>query len=185
MYQQISNTCRIAHFHLRNIGAVRKYVTREACEKLVHAFITSRLDYGNSLLYGTPDYHLARLQRIFNTAARILTLTPLSVDIIYVLHSLHWLPVKQRINYKILLLTFRALNGMAPAYLSDLLHFYSPAKNLRSAEKQLLVVPPTFMKTAGDRAFSSAAPILWNSLPFNMKEMCSLDSFKTSLKTSF
>ena len=74
MNQQINNMCRVAHFHLRNLGAIRKFITQDACEKLVHAFITSRLDYGNSLLYGIPDYQIYRLQRILHIAARIVTL---------------------------------------------------------------------------------------------------------------
>ena len=76
MKQQINNMCRVAHFHLRNLGAVRKFITQEACEKLVHAFITSRLDYGNSLLSGIPDYQIDRLQRILHIAARIVTRPP-------------------------------------------------------------------------------------------------------------
>jgi hypothetical protein len=181
--QQVNNICKVAHFHLRNLGAVRKFISQEACAKLVHAFITSRLDYGNSLLSGIPDYQIYRLQRILHIAARIVTLSPASHDITNVLQNLHWLPIKQRIRYKILLLTFRALQGTAPEYLSELLVYYKPEKNLRSAEKDLLVVPKTNLVSAGDRAFSAVAPKEWNKLPHHIKTTKTLGAFKTSIKT--
>ena len=162
---------------------MRKYISQEACAKLVHAFITSRLDYGNSLLSGIPDYQIYRLQRILHIAARIVTLSPASHDITNVLQNLHWLPIKQRIRYKILLLTFRALQGTAPEYISELLVYYKPEKNLRSAEKDLLVVPKTNLITAGDRAFSAVAPKEWNKLPHHIKTSKTLGAFKTSIKT--
>ena len=99
------------------------------------------------------------------------------------LQDLHWLPIKQRIRYKILLLTFRALQGTAPEYLSELLVYYKPEKNLRSAEKDLLSVPKTNLVTAGDRAFSVVAPKEWNKLPQHIKNAKTLSAFKTAIKT--
>ena len=183
MNHQISNICRVAHFHLRNLGAIRKFITQDACEKLIHAFITSRLDYGNSLLYGTPDYQINRLQRILHIAARIVKLPPPPHSITSILKSLHWLPVVQRIKYKILLLTFRAVNGIAPPYLSELLVPYCPPRNLRSTELALLTVPQTHLKTYGDRAFAAVAPKLWNELLLQIRDIQTLDTFKTALKT--
>ena len=183
MNQQVNNMCKVAHFHLRNLGAVRKFISQEACAKLVHAFITSRLDYGNSLLSGIPDYQIYRLQRILHIAARIVTLSPVSHDIINVLRNLHWLPIRQRIRYKILLLTFRALQGTAPEYISELLINYKPEKNLRSGVKDLLVVPKTNLVSAGDRALSVVAPKEWNKLPYHIKNTKTLSAFKKSIKT--
>ena len=98
-----------------------------------------------------------------------------------VLKKLHWLPVKQRVTYKILLLTFRALNGLAPIYIVDMLHRHRPARALRSANNDDLQVPSTSSRY-GDRAFAVSAPRLWNALPCELK-ITSLISFKRLLKT--
>ena len=89
---------------------------------VMHAFVTSRIDYCNGLLYGLPDCEITKLQRAQNAAARLLTSSRKYDHITPVLHELHWLPVKYRVHFKILLLTFKALNGMAPAYTSDLIN---------------------------------------------------------------
>ena len=98
-------------------GRIRKSITDDACEKLIHAFVTTRLDCDIANLYDLPDNQLHRVQRMFNIAARILTLTAKSDHITPVLRQLHWLPISQRIAYKILLLTFKALHGLAPQYI--------------------------------------------------------------------
>ena len=95
MMNQVTSLCKAAHFHLRNIGQIRKSITYEACEKLIHALITSRLDYCIATLYGITEAQHHRRQKMFNIAARILTLTPPSDDIETVLlGKLHWLPVQ-------------------------------------------------------------------------------------------
>ena len=114
---------------------------------VLHAFVTSRIDYCNGLLYGLPDCEIAKLQRVQNAAARL----PLSCKkynhITPILISLHWLPVRYRINFKILLLTFKALNGMAPSYIIDLIHIKTITRNsLRSTEGVLLKHPSGRMK---------------------------------------
>ena len=100
-----------------------------------------------------------------------------------VLRKLHWLPVEHRIRYKILLLTFKALNGHAPQYLSALISKYVPPRPLRSEDQYLLSSPRWRLETFGKRAFSKAAPTLWNPLPLSVKQAPSIDSFKTRLKT--
>ena len=99
-----------------------------------------------------------------------------------VLQDLHWLPVESRIKFKILLLTFKCLNNLAPEYLSELLNIYHPARPLRSSNNLNLDVPPTRLKSYGDRSFSKASPILWNPLPFEIKSASSLQTFKNKLK---
>ena len=178
----VSSLVRSCNWQLRRIGQLRKYVTTEAAEKLIHAFISSQLDNGNSLLFGLPDYQINRLQRIHNTAARILTLTDKYTHITPILESLHWLPVKYRIVFKILTLTYRCLNGLAPSYLSQLLTPYTPSRSLRSSNQLLLKVPKTKKKAYGDRAFQNAAPKLWNRLPLCIRQSTTLTAFKTRLK---
>ena len=101
------------------------------------------------------------------------------------LSSLHWLPVRYRIDFKIILFVFKSLNGLAPEYLSDLIQLHQPSKALRSASQVVLDVPRSFLKSRGDRAFSFAAPTLWNALPLSLRTANSLSSFKTLLKTHF
>ena len=107
-----------------HVNAVCKsaFLNKESTEKVVHALMTSRLDYCNSLLYGIPMKLIAKLQRVQNVAARIVTGSRKGDHITPVLYTLHWLPVKCRVEYKIGLLVFKCLHGMAPTYLSDVLH---------------------------------------------------------------
>ena len=123
---------------------------------------------------------LNRLQTVQNAAARLLTHTQKREHITPVLASLHWLPVHFRINFKILVLTFRALHGQAPPYISDLIIHHVPACTMRSSGQRLLEVPYTHFKTSGDRSVQAVAPILCNALPLSLR--CS-DSFRKQLKT--
>ena len=136
-----------------------------------------------SLLYGLPDTLLCKLQRVQNAAARLITRTQRRDHITPVLMELHWLPVEQRLTYKILLYTFKATKGDAPSYIGDLLEVHQPTRNLRSNARSLLVVPKTRTVTYGDRSFSSAAANLWNDIPESMKNANSIDIFKRQLKT--
>ena len=183
MDKHIKHVCKSTNFHLRNIGAIRNVLTDSSTEKLVHALITSRLDYCNSLLSGIPDSQINKLQRLQNNAARIVRRIGKYDHISPTLQSLHWLPVKQRIVFKTLLITYKALNGKAPRYLSDLLTQYKPSRSLRSADLHLLETPKSRTKTYGDRRFAAMAPRLWNNLPINLRTASSVDVFKKHLKT--
>ena len=183
MERHISSVCQKSYLHLRNIGKIRKFLSTEATKKVTHAFISSRLDYNNALLYGLPKSQLQRLQRIQNSAVRIVTKCKKSEHISPHLEELHWLPVTQRIKFKILTFAYKCLHGLAPDYLSDLLTLYSPTRNLRSSSAIQLVVPKTKLRKYGDRAFAKCAPVLWNNLPVDVKSATTIGSFKVSLKT--
>src|SRR4029434_5070092 len=123
------------------------------------------------------------LQYIQNSAARILMKVWKYEHITPILHSLHWLPVAFRIDYKVLILTYTCINGHAPPYLQELITPQTSTCTLRSSHSSLLRVPKTKLRTLGDRAFCSAAPRLWNSLPDHLRATQTLDSFKAGLKT--
>ena len=116
----VNNICKSASFAVRNIGKIRKYLTQADCERLIHAFVTSKLDSCNSILYGLPATELNKLQLIQNMAARLVTRSRKSEPIAPILCKLHWLPIEKRIIFKLLLITFKALHGQAPIYISEL-----------------------------------------------------------------
>ena len=95
----------------------------------IHAFVTSRLDNGNALLYGLSQNQISRLQHIQNTAARVVTLSRKSCHITPILKELHWLPVSQRIVFKLMLIVHKSFNNIAPIYISELLKVYTPSRN--------------------------------------------------------
>ena len=154
--KHVMNTCKMAFYHLQNIARIRNCFSQDDAETLVHAFISSKLDFSNALLYGLPKSVIDKLQYVQNCAARLVTRTRSSEHITPVLRRLHWLPVRQRITCKILLLTYKALNGMAPKYIADLLQPYTPTRQLRSSSKNLLVTPKSNLKFYGDRSFQVA-----------------------------
>ena len=183
MSSHISKSCGIAFYHLHNIRRIRKYLSLEATQALIHAFITSRIDYCNSLLYGIPDCQLNKLQHVLNASARLVCNAPRYCHITPLLRELHWLPIRSRVNFKLLLITFKAIHGLAPAYLSDMLHIKSTAYSLRSTESFQLAAPTVRTKvTLGDRAFVAAAPRLWNSLPKELRMLDNVNAFKRQLR---
>ena len=182
MHKNITKTCASCYFHLRNISSIRDSLTDEATIQLVHAFVSSRIDYCNSLLYGIPEYAIKKLQRVQNLAARVVTRSSKYSSITPTLKKLHWLPVKYRIIFKVVLLTFKALHGLAPNYLRTLLQSYIPSRSLRSETGNLLIMPKARRKL-GCQSFAVAAPKLWNDLPVNIRTTTSIVSFRSSLKT--
>ena len=152
---------------------------------MVHAFVSSRLDCNNSLLYGLPNSQLFPLQRIQNSAARLVTRCKRRDHVTPILRQLHWLPVQQRIQFKILM-TYKAYHGLAPVYICELISGLSRTTNvtLRSANRLLLNPGPRVHTSSyGGRAFSVAAPNLWNKLPDHIRRSPSLTVFKSRLKT--
>ena len=183
MKPNISNICKTASLSLSRIGTLYRYLDKNTILKLVHAFISSKLDYCNSILFGLPDREINRLQSIQNAAARLVSGTKKHEHIVPVLKSLHWLPVKARIEYKILLITFKIIRGHCPSYLNSLISFSDCGYHLRSASSNLLQLPRSRLKFYGDRTFSYAAPRLWNSLPENIRKSISIEIFKKHIKT--
>ena len=157
----LQHCSRIIISYQKYYSRIRKYLNQSAAEQIIHAFVTSRLDNGN---------------------ARVVTLSRKSCHITPILKELHWLPVSQRIVFKLMLIVQKSVNNIAPIYISELLKVYAPSRNLRSSNMSLLK-EPTSKRTWGDRSFSVAAPRLWNHLPTELKCCHSISRFKSLLKT--
>ena len=179
----IGKVCSKAFRRLYNIGQIRKYLSAESTKCLIHVFVTSHLDYCNALLYKLPQYQYDRLQKVLNAAARVTCLIPKFAHITPVLRELHWLPVKFR-EFKIALLVFKKLNGLAPQYLSELLVVKPRTRySLQSDSETLLVILKVTQKTLRDQAFFHAGPVVWNALPSSLRNCMNIDSFNVQLKT--
>ena len=144
MVDHVGAMCRSFYLHIRNIGQIGPCLSKSATEKMVHAFIFSRMHHHNSLLYGLPKYLTDKLQRIQNNTT--------CNHIQSMLQSLHWLSVPSRIKYKILLLTYKCINDTAPAYLHQLIKPYQPTHALHSAHQPLLQKGKPNTKTYEDHA---------------------------------
>ena len=157
MEKQCNAIARSCYFHIRTIGCIHPFISEDACKILVNALVTSRLDYGNALLYGKTKYLTDKLHRVHNTAARLITRKKKMDHITPVLIRLHWLPVEYRSQYKLILCVFKVLHGLAPVYLTDLVKPYVPSRSLCSQSSSLLQVPTTRTETYGNRALYKTA----------------------------
>ncbi len=135
----VSRICKTEFFHLKNISKLRPMLSMSNADMLINAFMTSRLDYCNALLGGCSALLINKLQMVQNAAARVLTRTRKYEHISPVLSTLHWLLIKHRIDFKILLITYKSLNGLAPQCLSYLLLHYSPPHPLRAQNSNIII----------------------------------------------
>ena len=183
----LSQSC---YYQLRQIRAVRHSLTQTAIQTLVHAFVCTRIDFANSLLYGTSAYLLDRLQSVLNSAARLILkigkYDPISSAI---RRDLHWLPIRFRVLFKLNFITCNCLAGRAPEYLTELCHSVNdiPARrNLRSSSQVQLLVPRFRKERSGRRGFSVSSPQLWNLLPVDIRlHHDEYQLFRRRLKTHY
>jgi len=173
---------------LRQLRSVRRSVPSSVCQTLIVSLVLMKLDFGNATLAGLPTYLLNRLQSVLNAAARSIAGLRRSDHVTNTLASFHWLRAPERIDFKLVVLVYRALHGTAPRYLSDLLRHVADLpsrRRLRSAtsSSSQLDVRPSRLVTVGDRSFASAGPKLWNSLPDDITSASSLTVFRKKLKT--
>ena len=182
-WMHILNTCAaFCSVSCAELEKIRSFLSTDSANKLAVSLILSRLDYCNSLLAGLPDNKLNKLQRIKNHAARLVLRKSRHASATALLRTLHWLPVKPRIQYKIACLCFQCIyqNSMPP-YISDLLHPYCPSRMLRSLDTSSLTVRFS-LETFGKRSFSVFGPTVWNSLPLSLRKTQCFTTFKTKLK---
>ena len=169
MLPHANNVCKSAFYHRRTISRIRKYLSMQTTDILIHAFVTSKLDHWNSLPYNVPKNVIKQLQLVQNAAGRQITCARKCDYITPILFDLHWLPVSEQINFKILLLTFKALHQQSPTYIQDLITRYLLSRSLQSSF-MLSLNPVSFnLKTYGSRAFTVSAPELWNKLPDDIR----------------
>ena len=181
-HKHISNICKSCFYHIRDLRRIRRHLPLSTDKTISHYLITSRLDYCNSLINNIAKQDLSKLQRVQNCRARLVLRAPRFSPSLPLLKQLHWLPVNYRIKFKLSTLTYRALAIHQPPYLASLLHFSNVPRQLRSSTSQQLSIPRTKLNL-GKRAFSVAAPIIWNELPTTLKYCESLASFRKNLKT--
>ena len=181
--KQISAICKSAWFHLFQISKVKQYLTEKQLQVVVHAYVTGRLDQNNSLLVGLPKTSLRRLQMVQNASARMIRGIRKRDHITPILMQLHWLPIQQRILFKVLLLVYKSVNGKGPDYLKELLVPYIPSRSLRSGSHLLLQEPDYHYVETRKRAFGYIGPREWNLLPIHIRSCDSIDCFKRALKT--
>ena len=168
----ISAVCRSSYYHLKNIAKIPKYLSDSDVAKIIHALVTSRLDYCNAVMVSLPNSSISKLQRVLHNAARVLARVKMSKHITPILRHYHWLPVKKRIKYKILTLVLKALHNTA------LLTITQSHYSIRSFASTILEVPRTWPTHDGDRAFVHVAPVLWNKLPSAIRNIQCLETFQ-------
>ena len=179
----ISSICRSSFFHIRQLRQIRSSLDRNSAIILANSLVHSKLDYCNSLLNGLPNTSIVRLQYVQNSLARVVcNTTKFRSHTATLLKSLHWLPIPERIKFKIASLTFKIINFGKPSYLAELLTSYEPTRTLRSSGTNLLSIPD-IRSSMGRRSFSYSAPTLWNSLPPDLRSCTSITTFQGKLKT--
>src|SRR5580692_2895161 len=175
----------LSHFfyHIRQLRQARSSLDKNSAIILANAIVSSKFDYCNSLYFNLPKSSLKRFQRVQNSLARaVVPSTHYTDHITPTLRKLHWLPIDERITFKIASLTYKTLNYKQPTYLLELLHPVVPTRTLRSSTQQLLKIP-AIKSQIGRRSFSFSAPTVWNSLPLSLRSSPSLDFFLSRLKT--
>ena len=173
MDKHVSKICSIAYYHLHNIRCRSMFLTKSTICSIIHALITNRIDYCNSLLANAPAYLITKLQRVQNSAARLILNLQKFDHVTPAFLELHWLPVRFRIKFKFLLLIYKAIHGYAPSYLThNLTIINSTIYCLMSNHTNHLSVPKC-----------KCPSLLWNSLPSSIRQITPLSRYKSGLKT--
>ena len=175
---QINRVVSSSYYELKKIKSIRKYLSIDDTAQLIHAFISSKLDYCNALYLGLPSYLITKLQRVQNAAMRVLLKLNKYVPVAHHLFQQHWLPIERRIVFKNLTIVFKCIHALAPIPLMQCI-------TLRDDYRTSFTLKRTFYpkNMLDHRAFAVFAPILWNNLPLNLRSNTVISSFKSSLKT--
>jgi hypothetical protein len=177
----VANMVQSCNYHIRGLRHIRQLIDKDMANTLSCSIVGCRLDYCNALLCGMTNKNINSLQRIQNSLARLVCNAPYRSSSHLLLKSLHWLPVIERVEYKLAAMTYKVQLYQQPSYLFQQIGQYQPARSLRSSNSKLLTVPPSKTITAA-RAFRISAPTVWNSLPSAIREISSLPLFLRRLK---
>lgn len=181
--EQVKAVCRVGYAQLKALSKIKPFVDRASLETIVHTLITTRIDYCNALHYGASQSTLQKLQLLQNSCARLLSGAKRHEHVTPILFELHWLPVKERVAFKTFVMIYNCLQHRGPSYLSELIHPHQPVRPMRHHDNLLLEVPFTRCNYLYTTCFTCYAPRLWNSLPYSIRSVNSLDVFKQRLKT--
>jgi hypothetical protein len=183
MKQHIKEKGKQAYRQLYRLQNIRNMLNTDATKTLIHAFVTSHLDYSNSLLIDLPKCDITKLQSTQNSAVKLIYMKTKYEHVTPLLIEAHWLPIAYRSVFKILLFVFKCVHNVAPAYLRDMITFVSYDRYmLRSVEDKKLKPHRTRTKL-GERSFRSAGPRYWNDLPAEIRKLDNMNTFKSHLKT--
>ena len=169
-------------FQMKNLWRIRRYINKETCHHAVRALILQRLDYCNALYLQLSANDISRLQRLQNSAARIIFAVGRRVEAQPLISSLHWLTIEKRIIFKILLYIYKSINNIAPNYISNKLTPYEPGRTLRSSSDTTRLLDDRCNIVAGERRFPVAGVKRWNSLKKEIRLSSSVTVFKKRLK---
>ena len=186
MDQYISKLCQTINWQIRNLYRIRRYIDQETCANIVRAMLLSRLDSCNVLFNNIAQRDLDRLQRLQNKCARLVFMPLGRTNISPIFKKLHWLRIKDRISFKTLLYVYKSLNGLFPRYIDACLTVKRPWEGSvkTPTDHGFNLRVPRSNKCAGDRAFSVAAPLKWNTIPIHIRSAPSVTIFKSHLKTN-
>ena len=175
MSQHVSRVCKSANYDLHCIRKIRNFISMDVCKLLVHTLVMVRLDYCNALLCGTREDVIRQLERLQRQAARVVCKKYKNdhTSVTELMWGLHWLPIRARIQYKILLLVYKAFTNGSPTYLADMMTSCNPVRSTRSSHKvNLLVVPHQKSNKYSEKAFAVVGPRLWNELLTDELRVC-------------
>ena len=185
MTNHVATLCQKMFSEIRNISFNRRYLTQEVAAQLMVSLVLSKMDYCNSILAGIPQFLINKLQRVQNCAAKVCFRKKKSDHVTPLLKSLHWLPVRERINYKTALMVFKKFQGTLPSYLSTLLRTPQRHQHETRHSKDQTFLEKINAKTTsyGEKSFQFYGPLIWNSLPREIRELSDETKFKRELKT--
>ena len=173
---QISHVSSHCYQLLKSIGRIRNILSQNQIEILVHAVISSKIDYCNSVYYGINKNIISALQKVQNAAVRMIFKLKRRTSVSEYYKKLHWLKIEQRIYYKIILMVFKCANGIAPVQLTEKIIKF---KNIDTLTLNCMQCN----SKSGRRSFSYIGPRLWNEVPIEIRKLSDLESFKSGLKT--
>ena len=163
MSPHIASLCSSTTYHLRNITRIRRFLDRDSCHQVVRSLVLSRLDYANAVLLGTTSTDIMRLQRLQNWSAKLIFQARKYDHATPYITALHWLTLKNRIIFKILVIVYKCMNRLAPSYLTSSLSLYTPGREgLRSAKDVTRLtehrILPRNLQSAAQKSFYFTAP---------------------------